>query len=297
MKAKKILATVIASTLSIGVVSTLPTVAEEATPVVTDMNVYGARATDESYFTFEYKETDDGDKYAVVTGLSELGSDVTDIVIPSEVSDPDGAGKIPVTTIESCAFYDCTNLTSVVIPSSITSGSMSFYGCVNLTTVVFCEGVTKACDRLFCGTYPTTVVLPSSITLIEDIALGNTTDGLVVYYAGTEEEWSEVIVNSIGYITGLYNYELTCNVPVSWFDPDLGDINDDGSVTPVDAHQALVAYASEQVGQDTGLTDEEMGYADIDGDGSVTPSDAHYMLLYYATQQVQEGVTWLDILL
>ncbi len=317
MKAKKILATVIASTLSIGVVSTLPTVAEEATPVVADMNVYGARATDESYLLFSYETGDDG-RYAVMRGLSTLGKDaynrnaLTNIVIPLEIDDPDGEGKIPVTEIEGYSFYRYEKLTTVIVPSSITSSeimTMPFYGCTNLT-VILCEGTIEIYEYFFAEADITAVVIPSSVTLIGNFAFEHWDDRenpLVVYYAGTEEEWSELLENSKKYYkdqdqyaiayTGLDNYELVCNVQTSWFDPDLGDINDDGSVTPVDAHQALVAYASEQVGQDTGLTDEEMGYADIDGDGSVTPSDAHYMLLYYATQQVQEGVTWLDILL
>ncbi len=127
MKAKRILAAVVASAISIGVVSALPTVAEEATPAVMDVNVYNAEESDESLFTFSYYETDDGDKYARVDGLSDLGEDVKDIVIPSEVSDPDGDGKIPVTTIKSSAFHVCTNLTSVIIPDSITSiGSSAF---------------------------------------------------------------------------------------------------------------------------------------------------------------------------
>ncbi len=79
-------------------------------------------------------------------------------------------------------------------------------------------------------------------------------------------------------------------------DNETGDVDLDGSVTAIDAHYVLVAYASEQVGQDTGLTDEQMALADVDGDGVVTAIDAHYILVYYATQQVREGVTWDDIL-
>ncbi len=75
-----------------------------------------------------------------------------------------------------------------------------------------------------------------------------------------------------------------------------GDIDTDGAVTPVDAHLALVAYASEQVGLDTGLTEDQMAIADVDGNGVVNAIDAHYMLVYYATEQVDENVSWETIL-
>ncbi len=78
----------------------------------------------------------------------------------------------------------------------------------------------------------------------------------------------------------------------------LGDVDGDGSITAIDAHKVLVAYASEQVGQDTGLDENQMLLADVDGDGSVTAIDAHHILVYYATAQVRTDgkVDWNEII-
>ena len=56
------------------------------------------------------------------------------IVIPESVLY--GGQTYKVTSIGSCAFYDCTGVTSVTIPNSVTSiGTMAFAGCSSLTSI------------------------------------------------------------------------------------------------------------------------------------------------------------------
>ena len=96
------------------------------------------------------------------------------IVIPSEFTH--GDGKYEVIGIESSAFKDCSGLTSITIPSSVTSiGSYVFDGCSNLTSIIVKEGnpvydsrngcnaiISKKNNQLIAGCKKTTI--PNSVT-------------------------------------------------------------------------------------------------------------------------------------
>jgi len=57
-----------------------------------------------------------------------------------------------VGSIRNCAFYDCTSLTSVTMPSSVTRlGDFAFFGCTSLTSVTISSGVTSLGDYAFAG--------------------------------------------------------------------------------------------------------------------------------------------------
>lgn len=107
------------------------------------------------------------DNTAVI--ITDCDTYVTEIIIPSEI---DG---LPVTEIGDWAFSDCSSLTSVTIPDSVTMiGLCAFGWCSSLTSVTIPDSVTiigrsafGGCSRL------TSVTIPDSVTSIGIYAFYN----------------------------------------------------------------------------------------------------------------------------
>ena len=116
----------------------------------------------------------DGVKYSVVdygstrecvevAGLSEASQVV---VIPRSV------GRYKVIAIGALAFRDCSGLTSVTIPESVTSiGADAFQDCSGLTSITIPESVTSIGEAAFenCSSL-TSLAIPNSVTTIGEQA-------------------------------------------------------------------------------------------------------------------------------
>ena len=95
--------------------------------------------------------------YAAFSGCRGL----TSIEIPSSV-----------TSIGDRAFYDCSGLTSIMIPSSVTSiGEWTFRACSGLKSIEIPSGVTSIGRAAFsdCSGL-SSITIPESVTSIEDYA-------------------------------------------------------------------------------------------------------------------------------
>ena len=125
------------------------------------LNIYFA-----VYPTWMYKTELDGG-VLIGDGKSPARDDLKGRVeIPSEI---DGR---PVVGLQSKSFYECGNMTEVVIPEGVTwIGNYAFYGCGNMTEVVIPEGVTWIGDYAFYGcSNLTSITLPQTLKSVGDYA-------------------------------------------------------------------------------------------------------------------------------
>ena len=98
--------------------------------------------------------------------LSKTNGEISsDIVVPEKVKSNDGVVYV-VTAFENCCFKDCRDLTSITIPSSVTSlGDECFKNCRSLTSITIPSSVTSLgnyCFDLCSGL--TSITIPSSVT-------------------------------------------------------------------------------------------------------------------------------------
>ena len=127
-------------------------------------------------------------------------SGLKSIVIPSNV-----------TTIGDSAFSNCSNLTSVVIPASVTSiGDQAFYNCSNLTSVVIPDSVTSIGNGAFsnCSNL-TSVVIPDSVTSIGNGEFSDCSKLTSISFNGTKEEWKKIVKGAF-WDSGIDNYTIHC---------------------------------------------------------------------------------------
>ena len=92
-----------------------------------------------------------------------------DIVVPEKVKGNDGVEYVVTVFVDRC-FEDCRGLTSISIPSSVTSlGNECFKGCRGLTSVTIPSSVTSLGEYCFydCSGL-TSITIPSSVTSLRD---------------------------------------------------------------------------------------------------------------------------------
>ncbi len=208
--------------------------------------LYGAipASNQQKIFTGKTMTANAADSYSENSGTTENGleyliyTDVDCIAITgysgseTNVEIPASINGLPVESIENGAFSNCTKLTSITIPDSVTyigfdafSGctgltsitlpnsivdisSSTFSGCRGLTSIIIPDGVTHIGYDAFSGcTGLTSITIPDSVTYIGDNAFYNTAwyenqpDGLiyagkVLYkYKGEMPENTEIKIN------------------------------------------------------------------------------------------------------
>lgn len=139
-----------------------------------------------------YPIAKDGKEYNIPTGVKEIEGNafyecrnLTNIIIPNSV-----------TYIGNYAFENCSSLTNITIPNTVTSiGQGAFENCSSLTDITIPNGVNIIDYYTFyrCNSL-TNITIPDSVTHIDGGAFSGCESLTDVYYKGTEEQWQSIYV-------------------------------------------------------------------------------------------------------
>ena len=142
----------------------------------------------------------------ILSDIKSVISNNTSLKIALDLSKTTGLSEIP-----DSVFYNCRNLTSVIIPDSVTSiGDSAFLGCSSLTSITIPDSVTEICAYVFsdCSSL-TSVTIPDSVTSIEAYAFNSCNNLKSINYKGTQEQWGQISIVYPHFLTNTtinYNY-------------------------------------------------------------------------------------------
>jgi formylglycine-generating enzyme required for sulfatase activity len=186
----------------------------------------------------------------IVYGFTYMtNSPDTNTITITGYSGPSGVVTIPsaihglsVTSIGAMAFYSCTNLTSVTIPSSVTDiGDSAFWGCSALVSVTVPDSVTNIGDGAF-----------SRCTSLSNVTIGNNVTGI-----GDSAFWGCISMANVtipGSVTNIGAYAFE-------------DCSGLTSVTIPDSVTSIGNYAFEYCTRLTAITVDALNpvYSSLDG--------------------------------
>lgn len=183
-----------------------------------------------------------------------------------------------LTELGFAAFQSCGEVRALTVPPGVEL--FSDYACNfthDLYTLRFCSGVQKiGAHSAQNNYYQKRVIIPPTVTEIGDHAIG------YLFQKGEYQGLNEaVIYGAKG--TAAETYAKENGMPFEEFDFNYGDINNDGSITAVDASAVLSEYArTSSDGEGTGFTEAQKLKADLNDDFRVNAVDASKILSYYA---------------
>ena len=213
MKTKKILAAIAALTIICGAYPTQP-IADILSNMAISANAVEERSGscgDNATYTL------DSEGKLTITGSGAI----TDRIFSSDQGKPNAEWVNEITSIEigegiteiqKYAFYECKNLKSVTIASSVKIlGYGAFYNCNNLSDVTFKDNsqIEKIEPYVFyCCSPLTSIVIPDSVTSFGYYVFSGSSLSKV-YYKGTAEQWGKISFGQdikLGSAKKIYNF-------------------------------------------------------------------------------------------
>ena len=181
-------------------------------------------------------------------------SGLTSVTIPNSV-----------TTIRDLTFGGCSGLTSVTILNSVTSiGNSAFYGCSGLTSVNILGSVTEIGKGAFaeCGSLTRIEAYPDPV----NVSLGPN-----VFLNVPKDETLHVLPQYLETYQTADQWNEFTNIAGDLVEPTTaGDVNGDGKVN--------VSDVSALINMILGITPMDQTTSDVNGDGRVNVSDVSALI-------------------
>ena len=198
-----------------------------------------------------------------------------------------------IATIGENAFASCTELEKIVIPRSVTEiAYTAFTYDTKLTIYGYRDSYAEKYAEMLMfpfveleepDTPPVTTTTPAETLPAESTTTEVTTS-------------TESTASTTGTTTATTGTTTTTTTTQPTPAAPKGDLDGSGSIDSTDIYYALYYVANIAVGNDGGLTPEQIAAADVDGSGSVDSTDIYYMLYYVSLHGAGIHQTWEEIL-
>lgn len=237
--------------------------------------------------------------YSVPSGVRTIAASAFKCSDIDEISFPD-----TLETIENNTFVAAQSLSSVVLPSSVSTVGYRAFAAGTFGSYMFKANIKEITFYNPMCEIGSSVILNSYIQ--ENSRANSVYTGKIKGYNGsTAQAYAEangITFESLGEspipltttsatvtTAASASTEPVTTTETTPIDYDLGDVNEDGVVDAKDASTILVAYAKASTGSEDGLTEQQRSVSDVDNDVKVDAKDASSILAYYAMASTASG--------